>query len=55
EGQFRVPNQFSAALVTLAPSGYTTFTPQAPTRPVVYTAGATGAPAQYSNGLVRLE
>ncbi|CAG7731916.1 unnamed protein product [Allacma fusca] len=55
EGQFRVPNQFSAALVTLAPSGYTTFDPQWPLNTVVYTAGATGAPAQYSNGLVRLE
>jgi len=54
EGRYRVPSTFAAALVNLTASGYSLFTPLAPTNPVVYTAG-TGSVAQYSNGLVRLE
>jgi hypothetical protein len=40
EGRFRIPSKFSAALVTLQPSGFTQFTPQAPTNPVSFAAGS---------------
>jgi alpha-mannosidase len=36
EGRYRVPNTFSAALVTLRASGYTQFIPQEPTNQVSY-------------------
>jgi hypothetical protein len=36
QGMFRVPNTFSAALVTLNPSGYTLLTPEAPAVPVSF-------------------
>lgn len=55
-GRFRVPSKFSAALVTLNPSGYTEFSPEAPSNPVTYQANT---PRQgfstFSNGLVSLE
>ncbi|CAL8128846.1 unnamed protein product [Orchesella dallaii] len=56
QGRFRVPNTFSAALVTLRPSGYTLLAPQAPSTAVTYQANSPGTGfGTYRNGIISLE
>jgi hypothetical protein len=56
EGRWRVPSTFSAALVSLDPSGYTHFNPEPYSVPVSFTPGVGQTQfGTFSNGKITLE